>query len=332
MISYEEIRSVHIELSSNCNAACPLCPRNLGGMDYNAGYPITELSLADIQTIFPKEFVPQLKNILFNGNLGDFILAHQGIEIVEYFRQYSPTIDMQISTNGSARTAEYWIQLAKSDVEVEFCLDGLEDTHHLYRRNTSYAKILENAKTFIDAGGRAAWKMIRFDHNKHQILQCQELSKELGFKKFILSDHGRNVGLVFDRTGEYIYSIGKPKHIRSASIEIESISSRSVNPSNWSEPNKNITCRAKQEKEIYVASNGDIYPCCFLGFYPRTFDPKIIQGNQQIRDMLNGIDNNAIRKPLKECIEWFNQVENSWAKKSFSEGRLWQCNENCGQR
>jgi hypothetical protein len=87
MIEIHEVREVHLELSTNCNASCPLCPRNYFGYPYNAGYPDAELSLENIQTIFSPEFVSQLHCIRINGNLGDFMLAHDGISIVNYFRQ-----------------------------------------------------------------------------------------------------------------------------------------------------------------------------------------------------------------------------------------------------
>ena len=51
--------------------------------------------------------------------------------------------------------------------EIEFALDGLEDTHSMYRQNTNWRTVIRNAETFISAGGYAIWKFIKFKHNQH---------------------------------------------------------------------------------------------------------------------------------------------------------------------
>ena len=71
MLKLDQIRQVHVELTTRCNARCPMCMRNYRGMDYNSGYPDTELSLADFQHIVGP-VVQQLTHANFNGNLGDF--------------------------------------------------------------------------------------------------------------------------------------------------------------------------------------------------------------------------------------------------------------------
>ena len=60
MLKLSEIRRVHIELTTRCNARCPMCMRNYRGLDYNSGYPDTELYLADIQHIFNQQILEQL--------------------------------------------------------------------------------------------------------------------------------------------------------------------------------------------------------------------------------------------------------------------------------
>ena len=57
--------------------------------------------------------------------------------------------------------------------KVIFAIDGLEDTNHLYRVNTNFNKIMENAKAFINAGGIARWDFIAFAHNEHQIEEAK---------------------------------------------------------------------------------------------------------------------------------------------------------------
>jgi sulfatase maturation enzyme AslB (radical SAM superfamily) len=109
----------------------------------------------------------------------------EGPDIVEYFFSVNPNLKITISTNGGARDQKFWSRLAQTPAIIQFCIDGLADTHHLYRQNTSYKTVIKNANTVIRNGGHAVWKMIQFDHNQHQIEQCRELSKQLGFKNFL---------------------------------------------------------------------------------------------------------------------------------------------------
>lgn len=332
MIKYEEITSVHLELSTNCNASCPLCPRNVCGSEYNAGYPITELTLADIKQIFTSQFILQLRWILINGNLGDFMLAREGLEIVNYFKQINPRLKITISTNGSARTTSFWEKLGSLAPTVEFCIDGLENIHELYRKDTNFNTIIKNAQSFMSAGGIAHWKMIKFDHNIHQINQCRELAESLGFTQFNVVDHGRSNSKVYSKKGEYLYSFGTTE-LREQSITdiIYWTSINSKNKEHYKDIIKpTITCDTKKEKMIYVAANGDISPCCYLGFYPQTYDTELMIGNDEIKLLLDGVANNAKERPLSECLAWFNKVEETWKKESFEAGRLWRCNHHCG--
>ena len=66
MLKLHEITRVQIELTTRCNARCPMCMRNYRGYDYNAGYPVTELTFEQFTKIIcavaPKHLLK--KNIL----------------------------------------------------------------------------------------------------------------------------------------------------------------------------------------------------------------------------------------------------------------------------
>jgi len=333
MISFENIRHLHMEFSSLCNARCPLCPRNLFGYPYNSGYEETSLSLELIKKSFSPQFIAQLEyGILINGNFGDFTANLESIQIIEYFKSCNPTLRIQISTNGSARNADFWHELGKfSNTIVEFCLDGLEDTHAIYRQDTNFNRILQNAKTYMDAGGVAIWKMIRFEHNKHQVEDAEQLSKKLGFTRFQLEDHGRNTGPVFDRSGKLVRTMGDYNGF----TNIEDII-RFQKDSNKTYSHKPYvhglthSCFTKDNNSIYIAANGLVYPCCYMAFNPLTYD----QGfngfvNRQIKPL---VKNNSLHDyDLETCIQWFGSVESAWTKDSYETGRLIQCDQVCGK-
>ena len=91
-----------------------------------------------------------------------------------------------------------------------------------------------------------------------------------------------------------------------------------------------VACEAKITKSIYVTSIGEVYPCCFMGYYPRTYG----QGeyhqavNSQIALLMQ--NNSALQSSIKQCIEWFADVETSWKKSTYESGRLVVCDDNCG--
>ena len=51
MLKLADVRQIQIELTTRCNARCPMCMRNYRGVDYNSGYPLCELSLSDFKKI-----------------------------------------------------------------------------------------------------------------------------------------------------------------------------------------------------------------------------------------------------------------------------------------
>lgn len=331
MLRYEDIRTVEIELSSFCNAACPLCPRNVFGYPYHNGFAPTNLSLEHIKKILDIEFLKQVDKILLEGNLGDFIMNPEAIDIIEYIRNANPNLLIYAVTNGSAGTEQFWKDLARLNVQVEFSIDGLEDTHSIYRRNTSWKKIIRNAELFIAADGHAVWKMIKFDHNQHQIEQCQRMSQELGFVDFILLDRGRDRGPVFDRHGNLEYILGNWQGETDLSKIMDIIERGDILLEDIDDIEKElISCQALNNRSIYVSSIGEIYPCCFMGFNPKTFGHGTWHQpvNAQIKSLAR--ENNALLRDLKDCINWFNDIPSCWDKKGFDEGRLIVCDRHCG--
>lgn len=187
LYKYNDIKTLHLEVTDKCNAACPMCARNINGGEDNPQLPEVELTAVDVETMFPIEFVKQLERMYMCGNYGDPIAAKDTLEIFQYFRLHNPKMTLSLHTNGSAKSTEWWTQLANTlgpKGYVVFSVDGLEDTNHLYRQNTVFSKIMTNAQAFIDAGGRARWDYIVFAHNEHQVDEAEALATKMGFEKF----------------------------------------------------------------------------------------------------------------------------------------------------
>jgi MoaA/NifB/PqqE/SkfB family radical SAM enzyme len=334
MIAYHNIQDVHLEISTLCNASCPWCPRTFWGYPYNGGYPELNLSLADSKKIFNYDFLKQLTSIRINGNYGDIVMNPEGADIVEYFKSVNDNLHIEINTNGSARDNNFWTKLGNNNALILFAIDGLEDTHHLYRQNTVWKQIIKNAQTFIAAGGTAVWKMIQFDHNIHQIDQCRKLSQELGFNRFQLVDQGRNTAPVFNQRGTLTHVLGKYTGETNFEILFHKKKTNQVLLEDIvvdKIPKNNIFCQTKTLKSIYISANGDVSPCCWTGMYPKTYGAGQYHqaANTQLIPLI--AKNNALEYPLEECINWFISVENAWKINSYEQGRLIICDDNCGK-
>jgi MoaA/NifB/PqqE/SkfB family radical SAM enzyme len=323
MYNLSDIVALDIELSSLCNAACPMCPRNFHSYPENRGYPEHNMTLAEAQRILRPDFLRQLRSIWINGNFGDMLMNPETVDIIKYIKQHS-SAGIAISTNGGGRNREFWQDLAKLQTTVHFCIDGLEDTHSIYRQNTVYSVVMANAQAFIAAGGRAVWKMIEFEHNAHQIEQARKLAKQLGFVHHNLVDHGRNSSPVFNKQKQLIYVIGKTPYPDFETLQNARFSQAVTFPM---QPSAKITCTAQVKKELYINSIGDVYPCCFTGFYPSTFERNMNTYYSLVNQELSplAINNNALQHSLEECINWFNSIPSTW-----NSAPLRICNDACG--
>jgi MoaA/NifB/PqqE/SkfB family radical SAM enzyme len=336
--SIDQIRHLHLEISSLCNAACPLCPRNFFGYEYNAGYKEHNMTLAEAQQIFSIEFVKQLQYLNINGNFGDAVMNPDTVPIVNYFKSHNPNLHISISTNGAARDARFWQALAAEGAEVGFCIDGIDDyTHALYRRNTLYSTVMKNSATFIAAGGRANWKMIDFEHNRDQQEEAQKLSAQQGFANFFLINDGRDNGPVYNKTGDLVGVIGASKIDWTPPPRVESMLDKQSNPKfvneriTWvqKEHVKEIHCEVAQLLSVYVSSTGDVFPCCYTGIHlSHNNNTDMGFSMEQIDHIMS--KNNALEYDLATCIKWFDHIESSWQIDSFENGRLLTCNKTCG--
>jgi len=324
MVSINDIRELQIEISSLCNARCPMCMRNYHGFPHNLGYQETNLTLEKIKSIVPESVVAQLRNVLINGNFGDLVMNPETPEILSWFRdQGSPTLTISAFTNGGAQGRDFWQAMAGTGVRIEFCIDGLEDTHHLYRQNTVYETVIKNAQTFIAAGGHANWCMTEFDHNRHQIDQARERSKALGFKKFNLRNHGRNWGPVYNQNGQKVFELKKD----TGTTYPDQITEEWINQHGARKlpavPHDEVECKALHSwspVSMYIAADGNIDPCCFIGNFSKP-------GTTHVEDV-HVLKDGATIDTLEKGIHWFNQIIDTFN----TPDQLTACNTYCTKK
>jgi MoaA/NifB/PqqE/SkfB family radical SAM enzyme len=242
-----------------------MCLRNINGGIENPLLKVNDWSLDDFKRIFTPEVLEQIRTIDFCGVFGDPMLNNNLIDMCDYAASTVPSISISIHTNGSARSKAWWAKLAialPKNHKVVFALDGLGDTHHLYRIGTNYETILENARSFILAGGTAHWTFIKFKHNEHQTEKAEQLAKELGFKEFHIKQSKRfgDKFPVLDREGNITHYIEQFTNSGIQPVRFVDIKDYKT----W--PNA-INCFALNEKEVYIDAHGHLMPCCLIASF-----------------------------------------------------------------
>tara|TARA_E500000331_G_scaffold325986_1_gene343767 strand:+ start:87 stop:968 length:882 start_codon:yes stop_codon:yes gene_type:complete len=265
----DKIKWLHVEPSSRCNAHCPGCARNNQGFGTADNLIINDLNLERLETVVSKS--PKLEHVIFCGNMGDPCaskMINQQLDII-FKRQ---NLSLQLHTNGSLRTEEWWSQLAKkfeSRLEVWFAIDGLKDIHSFYRQGTNWDKIINNAKSFINSGGRALWQFIPFAHNEHQIKDCIKLSQNMGFAGFKFIKDARY------SNNSYHYRTGKDLGIKPWSKQNETWIRKNNAYLNNIQDQKIVKTKIKKTDcvhmifpSVFLDAQGRLHPCCMLSNTP----------------------------------------------------------------
>jgi MoaA/NifB/PqqE/SkfB family radical SAM enzyme len=365
MLTYSNIKNIHFELSSVCNAACPNCPRNVHGGFLIDGFEEVIVSLSSFQKILDEKTLKQLTQIRFCGNYGDPVTCKDLPDIIEWIYSVSPTVKIEINTNGGVRSKEWWARLGSlipqsGNSVVIFSIDGLEDTNHLYRRNVNWSKLIGNVSAFIQAGGKALWEMLVFRHNQEQISKARQLAKELGFIHFrVKNPFGFNDTFrqssymaVNDRDGNFEYALwpknsspmeitGRATYNQEAYKEQAKLANQAVFTDQieiaqyleYLDTNydKGIDCMTARDKEIYIDSKGNLYPCCFLG---HASQPAISRENIFFRKWIEenvGWDKiNLFNYSIEEIISgpYFSLISQTWDV-THGEGKIRTCSLMC---
>ena len=224
---------------------------------------------------------------------------------------------------------------SRRGIEVNFSIDGLEDTNQLYRINTDYNKIIENAQAFIDAGGEAIWKFIIFEHNQHQVEQAKERAKQMGFREFstLVSSRFRL------NTGEKISVDNYKRKVNQQSkqtVEQSQDQTFDLKPSDkykekdvvdwyvkFTQPgdqqdellknNFDISCKSIDKGYLYVDEVANLWPCCHFhgGLTGNTFTRFWQEIESVYGKNFNSLHNNTIPQLLDH--EYFKEyLPNSW--------------------
>ena len=336
-----KIKVLDLEPSSYCNAACPMCARSFQGLE-NKNLKEYNLRAEALEPLRP--YLGSLERLSMCGNYGDPILNKDLFELIDFTRSVNPDCSCIIHTNGGARNTEWWERLAQyPNLKVRFGIDGLEDTNHLYRRNVRWDILEKNYRAFIAAGGNAEWKFIVFKHNEHQVETARQRAMQEGFNNFMyvvtnrFTEGDKTVFAMHpdatdktpleattlkfsynDMTASHdarttgIYS--EPKRLdetgkRKLTGEPEAIQQLPFQYNNSIQPrDNNISCYTQEEGIVYIGADGNMYPCCHLGY------PYGGQNKYDQLSWLNKDDINLYKSTPEKIFKWFEEVERRWSQ------------------
>ena len=272
----QKIGQLTTELTFRCNAKCPACHRvkPLSIDLNNKQYTIT---LERFKQLFNPELLRNLEWLVLNGNFGDSIMNKEFREILAYVKEHD--VKFNIHTNGGIHNIDYWKDIGnildKFDI-INFDLDGLEDTHHIYRINTEFEKVFENARAVISTKRpQVHWKYIVFEHNKHQVEKARELAIEEGFTTFSTVKTSREFGR--PTSGKFVHA---------------------KKTDQYGKAEKKIHCIWEDWDKWYISPEGLVFRCCWTGghyydsdnsrfYYPPDFEKKFNGFNVPIQKIIS---------------------------------------------
>lgn len=334
----EKIKKIQFELSNFCNASCIGCRRSdpvtLTPRYDLANSESTFVSLDVIQSLIDDPAFDDVYELEFCGTIDEPLAHPKFIEILNLFSAKRTNFFVRIHTNAAVRNEFFYIDLAEAlskfeRHEIRFSIDGLEESHRLYRGDLDYKKIMEHAQVFIDYGGLAIWQMLQFPWNEHEVEECTSIAKEMGFRKIIVRR---------DRTYSSELSTAEIKKLRDEKTPSKFRQIPIFESGYAAEKDEVITCHYSNEGMIFMNFQGKIFPCCFMSNLEIVnFTAKAQQFFKNVYE-IHGEDFNDLHvHSLTEIMnnQWYQQdLASSW-QNNFNDKvnpKLLTCSVSCGKK
>ena len=282
-----DIKVLHLEPTDVCQAACPLCAREID-VAFNKRQQ-HHLDMHKLLQVFDDGLIKQLDKMFMCGNYGDPAAGRYTLDIYQAFRKINPDIVLGMNTNGGLQNTLWWHELGRTFNQsrdyVVFSIDGMEDTNSTYRVNVDWKKLINNATAYIQAGGSAHWDMLVYKHNQHQVDECEQLARDMGFKWF------------------------------RAKVSKRGFTDRLEAPIGWSIPSvvsTKVDCHVLKEQSVYIDARGNISPCCWLGARQKDF----VTDFDQVQSSWNSLQPNIVCIDTCGTKDGSSNFSNQWQRET----------------
>lgn len=246
-----DVQYAEFELTTRCNAHCPLCYRNY--KTFAKHYPKNlERPVSDICQQISE--MPNLKWIYLVGSISEPTMHSNFLQIVQFIKEKN--ILIELCTNGSTHNEDFWRALGNlltEDDKVYFTICGsTQKIHATYRRGTNLAKILKNADALRTVKKCDYAQCIRFAYNN------EDLNSE-NFRKIVQKFSHIYWTETFIKQPDEVYAeqvdwnLFKPHH--NNFVYIQKLANKMRNISH------KCDCESLLQHKIQVDVYGNIYPC-----------------------------------------------------------------------
>jgi MoaA/NifB/PqqE/SkfB family radical SAM enzyme len=280
---------LHIELTSRCTLACPACARTVWNNLLKTPIAKNDLDIDSLEKFLDCEKGRNIDRFLLCGDLGDPIYYPHLFDFIKRFRD---TKTFDIRTNGSYQTESFWKTLASllgPNDTVIFGIDGLEDTNHLYRRNSDWNSIMLGVDIMSKSSAKVLWQTIIFKYNQDSIAKIQEFAESKGAIFFTKKSHRFNDDtLIPEKEHVETQFLFKHEYDKTEPIKIVAI------------------C----DKERVITSDGYFFPCNWIRHPQVFYKSELWKQKAQWLEKLK-LDNTNLDQALITINEWGQYVEHS---------------------
>lgn len=268
-IRIDEIETIHLDITTICNALCVFCPRTkrstVGDLELslNEYLPLKTMSDQTINSLFSDENMKRmtsLKIIEICPTYGDPLAASNLLQTVELIMSKNSDIVINIHTNGSIGTPALFQKLAVAlgknpKSKIRFSIDGLEHNNNYHRKGVDWNKAIANLKAFVAAGGHAVWKTVVFDYNRDTLSEIEEYAYSLGVSSFDTVNNSNNRDLTEEEKHcDNLNFKSVQRKINYDDDHGEALESSATK----------LSCYWKEGRQVYCSVDGGIWPCCFF--------------------------------------------------------------------
>ena len=259
LMNPNEILDIELELTTYCNADCPLCYRNY--KTFKEHYPKT--ISRDLETI-KKDInkFPNLNFIKLVGSISEPTLYRNFFELVKFIK--SKHIRIEICTNGDTHNENngiWWFELGEllgEEDSVFFSICGsTQELHEVYRIGTNLDNIKHNASQLRKAKKIDYAQCIRFEYNSNNfdsdnfLKSISEFSNIYMTETYLKKDQSNYTNQ--KNLNKLLPNLKKQQDY----IKVEKYATKLYK----NKINQGNDCMAFNEKSLQIDINGKIYPC-----------------------------------------------------------------------
>lgn len=168
---------IQIETTTRCTLKCPACSRTKFAERFNRPVPTRDIDPDILWNFFNCDVGNKITGFLLCGDWGDSIYYPRLFELIDKFRHNKI---FHIVTNGSYQKPKFWKELlARLDHRdtLEFSIDGLEDTNHLYRRNSDWNSTMTALQIVAQSPVQLKWATNIFSFNYPHLDDIKKLAE-----------------------------------------------------------------------------------------------------------------------------------------------------------